>query len=70
VTEDVIDGYWDKVRFSGAVPASRKDELLERCQALIEAVQRAREAANQIDVQDAPIGQAVFDHLFATQATH
>lgn len=70
VTEDVIDGYWDKVRFSGAVPASRKDELLERCQTLIEAVQRAREAANQIDVQDAPIGQAVFDHLFATQATH
>jgi len=67
VTEDVIDGYWDKVKFSGAVPASRKEELLERCQALIEAVQKARETANQADIVDAPIGRAIFDYLFATQ---
>lgn len=62
--EDVLVGYWTTRKFSGAIPATRKAEFLERVDALVNAVKFAREEANSIDVTDRHAGQAVFDYLF------
>lgn len=64
-TEDVVQGTWTKVDFTGAVPAARKRELLARVDRLAEAVKVAREEANSGDVVDLKIGKQVFDYLLA-----
>lgn len=64
VTEDVIDGYWHKKKFSGAIPAATKDELLLKCDKLIAAVKFAREQANDRTIEDVKVGQALFGYLF------
>lgn len=63
--EDVIVGTWTTVKSSGALPATRVNQLLERVEALQTAVKFAREEANNTDVTDAKAGKAVFDYLFA-----
>ena len=63
--EDVQVGTWTAVKFSGALPALRVNELRERVEALQAAVQRAREEANEIEVTDREVGKAVFDFLLA-----
>lgn len=65
VNEDVLAGYWNEKKFSGAIPAARKAELMERVEDLIAAVKFAREQANDTEVVDFKVGKAVFDHLFA-----
>lgn len=63
--EDVIVGYWTKVDTSGAIPSSRRAELLERVEKLQSAVKYAREEANNAEVTDAKIGERIFGYLFA-----
>ena len=63
--EDVVVGYWKTVKFSGALPAKRVNELLERVEKLQEAVKFAREEANAADVTDREVGEKVFRYLFA-----
>lgn len=63
--EDVIIGDWSLIKFSGAVPADRKDQLVTRAVKLIEAVKQAREQANQTDVTDVVIGERLFSWLLA-----
>lgn len=41
--EDVPVGYWTTVKFSGALPARRVNELLDRVEKLQQAVKFARE---------------------------
>ena len=65
VAEDVLAGYWNEKKFSGAIPASQKAELVARNEALIQAVKMAREKANDIEVTDLKVGERVFDYLFA-----
>ncbi|SEG89435.1 hypothetical protein SAMN04489712_12392 [Thermomonospora echinospora] len=62
--EDVPVGYWTTVKFSGALPAKRVNELLDRVEKLQDAVKYAREEANSAEVTDRHVGQAVFDYLF------
>jgi hypothetical protein len=64
VSEDVIDGYWAKKKFSGAITAADKDYLLEKCDKLIAAVKFAREQANDRTVVDQKVGSALFGYLF------
>jgi len=64
ITRDVIAGYWDKTRFTGTISQSRKDDLANNVERLIDAVKVAREEANSIDVDDKPVGDAVFNFLF------
>lgn len=65
-TEDVAVGTWTTFKFSGAMPASRQRELLERIGRLLEAVKFAREEANSLfDVTDMRVGSAIFDFLLA-----
>ena len=66
--EDVPIGYWTTVKFSGALPARRVNELLERVEKLQQAVKFAREEANGTEVTDQRVGDAVFGYLFGCRA--
>jgi hypothetical protein len=63
--EDVAVGYWTTTKFSGAVPAQRVNELVDRVEKLANAVKFAREEANAYEVTDKKVGEAVFGYLFA-----
>ena len=63
--EDITVGYWRTVKFSGALPAKRVNELLARVEKLQEAVKFAREEANNMEVEDVKTGAAIFNYLFA-----
>jgi len=65
ITEDVITGWWDTVFQSGALPAPRKEQLLDRVDKFLRAVKMARETANDQEVSEHKIGDAVFGYLFA-----
>jgi hypothetical protein len=62
--EDVTVGYWRTVKFSGALPAKRVHDLLERVERLQTAVKFAREEANNQEATDQKIGGKVFQYLF------
>lgn len=61
--EDVTVGYWTTVKFSGALPAKRVSELLERVENLQRAVKFAREEANNAELTDRQVGDKVFGYL-------
>jgi len=63
--EDVLEGYWTTVDFSGAVSASRKNTLLSRVDELIDAVKSAREEANSTEVEPVEVGKQIFSFLLA-----
>ena len=63
--EDVVVGYWKSIKYSGALPAVRLNELLGRVEKLQKAVKFAREEANSKEVQRKKIGKSVFEYLFA-----
>lgn len=62
--EDVPVGYWTTVKFSGALPARRVNDLLDRVEKLQQAVKFAREEANGAEVTDQRVGDVVFGYLF------
>jgi len=62
-SEDQTVGYWTLTKFSGAVPAARVDQLLNRVHLLQDAVKHAREEANSVQVTQQHIGQAVLGWL-------
>jgi hypothetical protein len=64
ITEDVVVGYWDTVKQSGALPIPRKRELLERIEKVSQAVKFAREQANSQETTDKKVGEAIFGYLF------
>ncbi len=66
VHEDVIVGYWHTVKRSGAMPASRIRQILERVEKLQAAVKTAREAANMADAPKVETGAKIFGYLLAS----
>ncbi|AXK36113.1 hypothetical protein DVA86_29505 [Streptomyces armeniacus] len=62
--EDIPVGQWTTVKFSGALPARRVNELLDRVEKLQQAVKFAREEANGVEVADQRVGDVVFGYLF------
>jgi hypothetical protein len=66
ITEDVIAGFWEQVKHSGAMPKPEKEALSERVEKLLQAVKQAREEANTRDEVAAPsVGSAVYGYLMA-----
>lgn len=63
ITKDVLVGFWDETKISGALPVPRKAEILERVEKLFQAVKTAREAANMADAPKRHVGSAVFNFL-------
>ncbi|MGK3994919.1 DUF7873 family protein [Sorangium sp. So ce1024] len=64
--EDVVVGYWKTVKFSGALPARRINELLDRVEKLQKAVKFAREEANNQTAEEQKVGAAVLGYIFGT----
>jgi hypothetical protein len=63
--EDVTVGYWRTIKFSGALPARRVNELLNRVERLQQAVKFAREEANNAEAQEQKVGEKIFQYLFS-----
>lgn len=66
VNEDVIVGWWDTVKHSGAIPIPRKQQLLARVDRFMKAVKFAREEANNAEVESIEVGEKVFGYLFGS----
>lgn len=64
VHDDILVGYWKTTKFSGAIPAKDRDEMLERVRGLQEAVVTAREEANSREVEPTKVGSALLDYVF------
>ena len=61
--KDVPVGTWTTVKFSGALPADSKKELLLRVKKLKDAIKLAREEANSIQVTVVQVGTPLFRYL-------
>jgi hypothetical protein len=68
VQEDVNVGRWKTIAQSGAIPARDQSDMLVRVKKLIEAVKKARESANMIDVENKTAGAAILDFVFGKPA--
>ena len=66
-TEDVVIGTWSSVKYSGAVPARERNEMLTRVTKLQDAVKVAREEANAMEVTPLGSGDAIFDYVFGSK---
>lgn len=66
ITEDVVVGSWNTVKFSGGIPTPEKKRILERIEKLAKAVKFAREEANTQEVERKYLGKEVFDYLFSS----
>ena len=64
VTEDVNVGTWTTTKFSGAMPATDRVDMLNRVRKLQEAVKAAREQANMAEIVSFDEGQNVLRFLF------
>jgi len=65
ITKDVIVGFWNQTKQSGAIPRTEKDAILQRVDAVLSAVKYAREQANMADVVPVPdVGKALFGFIY------
>lgn len=65
--EDITVGTWTTIKFSGAIPSSERNQLLERVRKLADAVKAAREEANGMEVEKKKVGEAVLGYIFKQQ---
>ncbi|PHS16484.1 MAG: hypothetical protein COA78_03920 [Blastopirellula sp.] len=66
--EDVKVGEWRTTKFSSALPAQERNEILGRIRKLQEAVKFAREKANSMEIEEIKTGNKVFDFVFRAQS--
>jgi hypothetical protein len=64
--EDVTAGTWTTVKYSGAIPATERNQMLDRVRKLSDAVKQAREEANSQEVEKKKVGEAVLNFVFRT----
>lgn len=65
VSEQRQVGMFTKHLFSGAMTRERRSQLLDRVEKLKTAVRNAREQANQQEVENQEVAEAVFSYLLA-----
>ncbi|NEO85787.1 MAG: hypothetical protein F6J87_16275 [Spirulina sp. SIO3F2] len=64
VSEDIVEGTWSLINFSGALPQDQINEMLRRVDKLLKAVVIAREEANSIEVEELKVAEPIFDYIF------
>lgn len=64
ITKDVVVGYWNQVKHSGAIARGDKRKLLERIEKVLEAVKSAREEANSVEAPEKKAGGDLLDYIF------
>jgi hypothetical protein len=67
IQEDVKVGEWKTIKFSGAIPAADKNDLVNRIAKLQDALKFARERANSSDVTSVRFGEQVLDYIFGAK---
>jgi hypothetical protein len=65
VQEDIIVGHYENQKFSSALPAARKRELLSRIDRLLYAVKIARSEANSMEAEERKIARPIFEYLLS-----
>lgn len=63
-SEDVKVGEWSTVKYSGAIPMTKKTATLQKIAKLIDAVKFAREQANSADVKNIKTSDKLFSYIF------
>lgn len=66
VSEDIVVGHWTTVRQSGALPAGKKQRMLNRVVKVLEAVKFAREDGNGIEAPKVRMGDKVLGFVFGS----
>lgn len=65
-SEDIPEGTWRTVKFSGAISIARQNELLRRVDRLMQEVIFAREQANSMEItKQERVARSIFGYLFA-----
>lgn len=65
ITEDVIAGYWQTVKESGAIPVPEWQKMMDRVDRLLRAIKVARETANsQEEVSVPPLAESLLGYVF------
>lgn len=62
--EDEIVGFWNTTHLSGAIPAQDRQGMVERVEELKNAVKVAREAANDMTVDDQTVAESILTYVF------
>jgi hypothetical protein len=57
ITKDIVVGYFDQTKFSGAVTSRAKADALRNIDTLIAEVKRSRTRANNVDIEVVNVGQ-------------
>jgi hypothetical protein len=65
ITKDVIVGYWNQTKQSGAITRGDKRKLLERIESVLSAVKSAREEANSVEASEKKVGEDILGYIFA-----
>ena len=65
VKKDVVVGYWDTTQLSSEMSQAEVETLRDRVRDLKEAVVKARESANSLEVNDRKEGEKVLDYIFS-----
>lgn len=68
VTVDEPVGTWETTHFSGAIPAQQKEAIVRRVCELQDAVKKAREAANMLEVEQKQVAKTILDYVFQESA--
>ena len=63
INEDVPAGFWVITEWSGVITAAEKTDILNRLDAVISAVKKARARANNIEVVKVAIGKKLFKYI-------
>lgn len=66
LTEDIIDGYWRTINLSGESAPTDVKVMLGKIEELQRAVQFARQAANNVEAIDVPVGDKILGYVFAS----
>ncbi|WP_188279294.1 hypothetical protein [Streptomyces sp. CBMA29] len=61
---EILLGIWSTVRFHGGIPAGRKQEFLDRIDALRNAARDAIYYANNVDVEKRTVGKDIIAYIF------
>lgn len=64
VAEQVTAGTWTRIKYSGGVPVSRREEILRRIATLRASLHAAREQANRVQAVEPTVGARVLGYLF------
>jgi len=63
VPEDVRQGTWTTVKWSGMLSSKQKSHLLARVDILLQAIKKARVRANDVEIKDLHLGDKLFSFI-------